>query len=98
MSEERKEIRISFPESLQAGVYANNMSVAHTREEFIIDYLFVAPPGGTVTARVITSPGHLKRMIAALQENLAHYEKNFGPVEAASPPGSGVAPGTSTRQ
>ena len=37
-------------------------------------------------ARVIISPGHLKRMIRALQDNLAKYEAKFGPIIEASPP------------
>ena len=46
----------------------------------------VAPPTGTVTARVILSPGHVKRVVAALRENLAKYEAAFGPIRAAEAP------------
>lgn len=80
------EIQVAFPEHLRGGVYSNNMIVAHTREEFFLDFLMVAPPTGTVTARVILSPGHAKRVAAALQENLAKYEAAFGPIQAAEPP------------
>ena len=84
--EKRKEITIDFPKELHGGVYANNMSVAHTREEFIMDFLMAAPPAGAVTARVITSPGHMKRIIAALQDNLKKYEETFGKLEPAAEP------------
>ena len=58
-----KEIKITFPETLQGGAYANNMVVAHTKEEFILDFLMVAPPAGIVTARVIVSPGHMSEFL-----------------------------------
>ena len=88
MSEQpaRKEVKISFPESLRGGVYANNMFISHTREEFILDFMVITPPAGAVTARVVTSPGHMKRMVFALTENLKKYEKRFGKVAEASPP------------
>ena len=52
---EPKEIKINFPQELQGGVYSNNMVVSHTKEEFILDFIMVAPPAGTVTSRVIVS-------------------------------------------
>ena len=69
-----KEIKVNFPQEIQGGVYANNMVVAHTKEEFILDFLMVAPPAGTVTARVIVSPGHMKRILEALRENLQNMK------------------------
>lgn len=86
MAEKRK-IQIKLPEQVQGGAYANQMMVRHTREEFVLDFVSLFPPEGVVNARVIVSPGHLKRMIRALQDNLARHEKAFGPViEAAGPP------------
>jgi len=79
-------IPIKFPERILPGVYANQMVVSHTREEFLIDFLNVFPPEGVVNARVIVSPGHLKRMIRALTDNLGRYEAKFGPILEASPP------------
>jgi Protein of unknown function (DUF3467) len=38
---------------------------------------------GTVTSRVIVSPGHIKRMITALQDNVKKYEARFGTIQAA---------------
>ena len=63
------------------------MIVAHTKEEFIMDFMMMAPPVGAVTARVIMSPGHMKRMVAALQDNLKKYELNIGKIEEAPEPG-----------
>ena len=88
-SKKRKGVQIKVPEDVARGAYANAMAVFHTREEFVIDFLNVFPPTGIVTARIITSPGHVKRIIRALQENLRRYEDRFGPVEEAPPPYSG---------
>jgi hypothetical protein len=79
-------LQIRMPDDVLAGVYANQMVVAHTREEFVLDFINLFPPGGVVTARVIVSPGHLKRMIRALRENLERYEAVHGTVIEAEPP------------
>lgn len=89
MSEQpaKKEVKVSFPENLRGGVYSNSMVITHTKEEFILDFMMISPPFGSVTARVVTSPGHMKRMLSALTENLKKYESRFGKLaEAAEPP------------
>lgn len=81
-----RKLPIKMPEDVLRGVYSNQMVVSHTREEFLMDFVNVFPPEGVVNARVIVSPGHLKRMIRALQENLGRYEARHGTVvEAAAP-------------
>jgi hypothetical protein len=83
----QQEVKVSFPENLRGGVYSNNMVITHTREEFILDFMMITPPIGSVTARVIMSPGHTKRMLSALKSNLDKYEAKFGKVtEAPEPP------------
>jgi len=73
------------PEDLK-GRYSNFMQVAHSKEEFVMDFLNVFPPAGNMVARVVTSPGHLKRVIKALTQNLEQYESKFGKVEEAEGP------------
>lgn len=82
-------ISIKIPDAVLSGVYANQMMVTHTREEFVMDFINLLPPSGVVNARVIVSPGHLKRMIRALQDNLGRYESRFGLVTEAAPPKPG---------
>lgn len=85
-----QEIKVTFPDQLKAGVYSNLMRVNHTREEFILDFMMVSPPDGAVSARVIMSPGHMKRTIIALQQNVQKYEERFGKLtEAQEPSGKG---------
>jgi hypothetical protein len=85
MSKQRK-LSVKMPEKVLPGVYANQMLVSHTREEFVIDFANLFPPEGVVNARVIVSPGHLKRMIRALSDNLNRYETRHGMIIEASEP------------
>ena len=82
------EIQVTFPEHLKGGAYSNSMTVTHTREEFVLDFMMVAPPAGSVVARIILSPGHAKRVVAALSENVRKYEEAHGAIlSAKEPPG-----------
>ncbi len=77
---EKKELKVDVPGDVRAGRYANNMRVAHTRSEFLLDFLFVTPEGGVVVSRVVTNPGHAKRILIALSDNLEKYETAFGQI------------------
>ena len=85
-----QQVTIKVTDGVAGGVYANNMVVAHTREEFVMDYIYLFPGGGMVNARVITSPGHLKRIIRALSDNVRKYEAQFGEIREAPEPKEGV--------
>lgn len=88
-----KELQIRLKEEMAGGVYANSMMVQHTREEFVMDFAMVVQGSGSIVARVVTSPSHYKRVVAALQDNLTRYEKIFGPIghtgEILAEPGPG---------
>ncbi|MEZ5312871.1 MAG: DUF3467 domain-containing protein [Thermoanaerobaculia bacterium] len=49
----------------------------------------LVPPQGMVTSRIVTSPGHLKRIVEALATNLSRYEEAFGPIPVAPDPTGG---------
>jgi len=85
-------VRIKAKDEVLGGVYANTMIVVHTKEEFVLDFLAVFPPQGMLNARVIISPGHLKRLIRALQDNLGKYESKFGTIQEATSPDEGGTP------
>ncbi|MEO8065453.1 MAG: DUF3467 domain-containing protein [Candidatus Doudnabacteria bacterium] len=86
-------INIKIPDDVLKGSYANNMFVSHSKEEFVLDFInlaFFPPPGqGIATAKVITSPGHFKRMAAAINDNLKKYEEQFGKIEEQKPQAGG---------
>lgn len=69
------------------GVYANDMIVNHTKEEFIMDFLVTVPQhSGSVTYKIIISPSHTKRIIIDLKKNLEIYEQKFGKISLAEEP------------
>jgi hypothetical protein len=82
-------LNIKIGDEEQKGRYSNLLRIAHSREEFILDFINLVPPQGVVTARVVTSPGHLKRIVRALQENLDRYEAAYGTIQEATDPAPG---------
>lgn len=85
-----RQVQIKATDEKLKGEYANVMQVLHTKEEFVLDFLNVFPPTGTLNARIIVSPGHFKRMLAAMQDNLGKYEAQFGDVKASDAPTSKI--------
>lgn len=84
---QQQQLQVNADPEILKGRYANFMGVTHTKEEFILDFMLLVPPIGQYVARVVTSPGHMKRIIDALQSNLQKYEQQFGNVSPATEPG-----------
>ena len=82
--------KIQIKDGFQGGEYANAMQVNHNKEEFILSFLNILPPSGRVVGKIITSPGHLKRIIKALEENIKKYESAFGIIEEANSPNDDI--------
>jgi len=74
-------MQIKATDEILKGVYANMVQIAHTPEEFVMDFMNIFPPTGILASRIIVSPGHMKRIVAALAENVKRYEQQFGPVK-----------------
>ena len=76
------QIEIKVDEAIAVGSYANYTNISHSAEEFVMDFLFIhptPPPGfGKLVSRVLLSPGHAKRLLLALSENIDKYEDRFG--------------------
>ncbi len=87
---ENQQIQIKASDDKLKGEYANMMQVLHTPEEFVLDFMNVFPPTGTLNARIVVSPGHYKRMLAAMQDNLKKYEAQFGNIKASDAPQSPI--------
>ncbi|HUF77943.1 MAG TPA: DUF3467 domain-containing protein [Thermoanaerobaculia bacterium] len=85
-----QELNVKITDEELRGRYSNLLRVTHTRDEFILDFINLVPPQGIVSARIVTSPGHLKRIIRALSNNLAHYEQTHGVVDEAPEPAPGA--------
>ncbi len=53
----------------------------HTDREFFFSFAQAAPESpetAQLVSRVVTSPGHAKAMLKALEENIHVYEDRFG--------------------
>ena len=85
----QQQIQIKATDEKMKGEYSNLAKILHTKEEFVIDFLNVFPPTGTLTGRMIMSPGHFKRMAKAMEENLKKFEEKFGKIEEAVGPEGG---------
>lgn len=82
---EQQQIPIITGDAMSRGQYSNSMLVTHSQEEFLIDWLLNSPTGAHMVSRVIVSPGHMRRIVDALTENLQKFENRFGPVRAVEP-------------
>ncbi len=90
MANENKNLGVSISDEVIKGTYSNNIMIQHTRGEFVMDCMTVFPPKGIIGARIIVSPGHAKRLLKALEENIIRYEKVFGEIPEESPPAPGL--------
>lgn len=84
MEEQKMEnqLQIELKDEVAQGIYANLAIITHSSSEFILDFIRVMPglPKANVQSRIILSPEHAKRLQQALEENIAKYERVFGPV------------------
>ncbi len=86
---DEKKVQIRAKDDDLKGKYANMMMARHTKEEFCLDFISNFDPP-ILVSRILMSPGHLKRMIRALEENLKRYEEQYGEVEVAQKPDASV--------
>ena len=80
-------LQIHIDDAVADGVYVNMALVNHTDSEFTLDCIYVQPqqPKARVKSRIITSPRHMKRLVAAMVDNLQKYEAKYGVIDAGDP-------------
>jgi len=83
--DEQQSIQVTIPPEIQRGTFANQTLISNTTEEFVLDFVFASPPAATIVSRVILSPAHTKRLVAALHKNVQEYEKTYGKIRMALP-------------
>lgn len=75
------QLQIELKEEVAQGTYANLAIITHSSSEFILDFVRVMPG---------VPPEHAKRLLRALEDNIAKYERAFGPIriseESPMPP------------
>jgi hypothetical protein len=79
------EITVDSMPEVAGGAYSNLAVVNHAEGEFVLDFLYVQPgrPNAVLKSRVVTSPQHFKRLLAACQENVKTYEERYGTIVLA---------------
>jgi hypothetical protein len=80
---QNNQIDIELSEEIADGIYSNLAIISHSNSEFIVDFVRLMPgiPKAKVKSRIILSPGHAKRLLAALNENINKFEQQFGDIE-----------------
>ncbi|MEM6287408.1 MAG: DUF3467 domain-containing protein [Bacteroidota bacterium] len=83
----QQSLSIELSEEVAEGVYSNLVMIAHSPEEFILDYIRVMPgvPKARVKSRIVVTPGHAKRLLAALADNIQRYEAQYGEIGDIQP-------------
>ncbi|MDR1981473.1 MAG: DUF3467 domain-containing protein [Tannerellaceae bacterium] len=74
------EIQVELSEEIAQGTYANLAVIAHSSSEFILDFIRIVPgaPKAKVKSRIILTPDNAKRLLFALQDNIAKFEEQQG--------------------
>jgi hypothetical protein len=83
---QQQQVQVKITDEVLKGVYANMVQVGHSAEEFVLDFMNLLPPTGIVSARVIVSPSHFKRIVKAMEDNIQQYEKQYGTISLAVVP------------
>ena len=91
MEQKKNEIKIELTPEVANGHYANLAVISHSAGEFFLDFIAVAPnmPQAKVQSRIIMTPENTKKLLFALQENVAKYEKQFGTIKLNGTPAPG---------
>ena len=80
--EHKHQLQIQLRPEIADGKYSNLAMIGHTPNDFLIDFIFAAPgmPQAPVVSRVIMTPENAKKLMLALNDNIAKYEKQFGEI------------------
>jgi hypothetical protein len=81
-----QQINVELTDEIAEGVYSNLAMIAHSQSEFVIDFIRLMPgvPKAKVKSRVIITPDHAKRLLAALKDNIDRYEMSFGKIKSGA--------------
>ncbi len=79
----QQQINIELGPKEAEGIYSNLALISHSPAEFVIDFTRLVPgvPNARVYARIIMTPQHAKSLLAALQDNIEKFEKQYGEIK-----------------
>jgi hypothetical protein len=77
------QIDIELSEDIAEGIYSNLAIITHSQSEFVIDFIKIMPgvPKARVKSRILLTPQHAKRLVKALNDNIARYEQMHGKIK-----------------
>jgi hypothetical protein len=87
-----QKINLTIPEEQKLGRFVNLVFINHSADMFTVDMVYVQgalsnthiQEAVTISRSHIT-PGHAKRLVAALQKNIDGYEERFGKIDPGTP-------------
>ncbi|MBN2056679.1 DUF3467 domain-containing protein [bacterium] len=79
-------VSLKIDPSVENGIYANSFTIAHTENEFILDFSMALPGVKSlkVVSRIIIHPRLAKRIMIGLQDSVRNYESKFGTINLGS--------------
>lgn len=82
MQEQENQLSIELSAEVAEGIYSNLAIISHSSSEFVVDFVRIMPgtPKANVKSRIILTPEHAKRLMFALQDNVAKYESQNGKI------------------
>lgn len=88
------QFQLELSPEVAPGQYSNFALISHSHSDFVIDFARIMPgmPKPSVCSRIILAPEHAKRLLAALQENIFNYEREFGKIDVPGQPQRTIAP------
>lgn len=83
-----EKMNINLTPEMAEGTYANLAIIAHSSSEFVLDFVRMMPglKQANVKSRIILTPEHARKLLMALQDNIARYEKQFGKIQISGQP------------
>lgn len=82
------QLNIELSAEVAEGIYSNLAIISHSSSEFVVDFVRIMPgtPKANVKSRIILTPEHAKRLLFALQDNIAKFEQQFGKIKTPENP------------
>ncbi|MFC1612859.1 DUF3467 domain-containing protein [Patescibacteria group bacterium] len=80
---QQQQKKINIADNIPGAEYSNMIQVGHNRDEIQMVFFTLMPPSGRVTGKIITTPGHFKRMAKLMSDTIKKYEEKFGEIKEA---------------
>lgn len=88
MEQSNDQLNIELSEEIAEGIYSNLAIITHSSSEIVLDFIRVMPgvPKAKVKSRIILTPEHAKRLLAALSDNIEKFEATHGRIKTQDEP------------